>query len=263
MSKVVVITGTSSGIGNTLATYLTQEGYTVYGLSRKTPEQANFTTIPTDITNLNATIDAIDQIISQEKKIDVLINNAGRGMVGPIEDATDEEILSLFRLNVVGCVNAMKATMPHFRSENKGRIINVSSIGSEMGLPFRGYYSASKAALDKVTEAFRYEVKNFGVDACVLHLGDIKTDIAKSRIQTKIGSEYQEMYHHVFQKIDAHVDEGSEPIDVAKYMAKLIEKKNLKPHYYFGKPMQVFSIFLKKFLPQRSFENLIRKYAGL
>ena len=182
----IIITGTSAGIGFTLAEYLGKKGHTVFGLSRKNIESNYFKTIPTDITDNGQVQNAIAEILKTEPRIDLLVNNAGMGMVGAIEDASQEEILKLFNLNLVGSVQMMTAVLPQMREQKLGKIINISSIGSEMGLPFRGFYSASKSALDKVTEAIRYEVSPWNIQVCTLHLGDIKTNIAENRVKTKV-----------------------------------------------------------------------------
>lgn len=127
-------------------------------IESKNVESQYFKTIPTDITDNLQVQNAISEILKAENRIDILINNAGMGMVGAVEDSTNNEILQLFNLNLVGSVQMMSAVLPKMREQKIGKIINISSIGSEMGLPFRGFYSASKSALDKVTEAIRYEV---------------------------------------------------------------------------------------------------------
>uniref|UniRef100_UPI0028A1F016 SDR family NAD(P)-dependent oxidoreductase n=1 Tax=Chryseobacterium sp. TaxID=1871047 RepID=UPI0028A1F016 len=185
-TKTIIITGTSSGIGFVLAEYFGKKGHKVYGLSRKHTESSYFTSIPTDVTDNNAVQNAIAEVLKTENRIDVLINNAGMGMVGAVEDSSKEDILKLFNLNLVGAVQMMSAVLPKMRENKFGQIINVSSIGSEMGLPFRGFYSASKSALDKVTEAMRYEVYPWNIHVCSLHLGDIKTNIAENRVRTKV-----------------------------------------------------------------------------
>src|SRR5690606_6566173 len=133
----------------------------------------------------NAQIElAVANVLKITGQIDLLINNAGMGMVGPVEDSSKQDILKLFNLNLVGAVQMMSAVLPSMRAQRSGKIINISSIGSEMGLPFRGFYSASKSALDKVTEAIRYEISPWEIEACTLHLGDIKTKIAENRVKT-------------------------------------------------------------------------------
>ncbi|WP_027376584.1 SDR family oxidoreductase [Kaistella palustris] len=256
----IIITGTSAGIGFALAEYFGRKGHTVYGLSRKTADSDFFKTIGTDITDNSQILASVSEILKAESRIDVLINNAGMGMVGAIEDSTQEEILKLFNLNLVGSVQMMAAVLPNMRQQGYGQIINISSIGSEMGLPFRGFYSASKSALDKVTEAIRYEVSPWNIEVCTLHLGDIKTNIAENRVKTKVSQPYLATFNKVYSLMNSHVNDGSEPVEVANYIEKLLAKKSWKAHYYFGKFGQKIGIPLKWILPQNLYENLMRKY---
>lgn len=256
----IIITGTSTGIGFALAEYFGKKGHQVYGLSRKNTESEFFKTIPTDITDHSQVENAICEILKAEKSIDILVNNAGMGMVGAVEDSTQEEILKLFNLNLVGAVQMMSGVLPKMREQKSGKIINISSIGSEMGLPFRGFYSASKSALDKVTEAIRYEVSPWKIDVCTLHLGDIKTKIAENRVKTKVSEPYKKTFEKIYSLMNSHVDDGSEPAEVAEYIEKLIAKKTWKAHYYFGKFGQKIGVPLKWILPQNFYENLMKKY---
>lgn len=262
-SKIIVITGTSAGIGFALAEYFGKKGHQVYGLSRKIVESPFFTSLSVDITEKEQIDTAIHQILTQENRIDILINNAGMGMVGAVEDATKEDITRLFGLNLTGAVQMMTAVLPKMRSQKQGQIINISSIGSEMGLPFRGFYSASKSALDKVTEAIRYEVSPWNIKVCSLHLGDIKTNIAENRVKSEVSEPYRNTFDKVYSLINAHVDQGTEPIEVAQYIEQLLQKKSWKAHYYFGKLGQKIGVPLKWILPQRFYEKLMRKYNQL
>jgi short-subunit dehydrogenase len=180
------------------------------------------------------------------------------GMVGAVEDSTKEDITKLFNLNLIGAVQMMTAVLPKCVSRNR-KIINVSSIGSEMGLPFRGFYSASKSALDKVTEAMRYEVYPWNIHVCSLHLGDIKTNIAENRVKTKVSEAYKNVFDKVYALMNSHVGDGTEPLDVAVYVDQLLEIK-WKAHYYFGKFGQKIGVPLKWILPQNTYENLMKKY---
>ena len=263
MKKTIIITGTSSGIGKHLAEYFGQKGHRVYGLSRKNTESDYFKTIPTDITDEKAVENALSEILLSEKRIDFLINNAGMGMVGAVEDATKEDIRKLFDLNLIGAVQIMNAVLPKMRDQKAGKIINISSIGSEMGLPFRGFYSASKAALDKVTEAIRYEVSPWNIDVCSLHLGDIKTKIADHRVMSTVSEPYRSTFNKVFALMNSHVDQRTENAEVAEYIERLLNKENWKAHYYFGKFGQRIGVPLKWILPQKTFEKLMRKYNQL
>lgn len=259
----IIITGASAGIGFALAEFFGKKGHQVFGLSRKPANSDLFKTILTDITDNQQVQAAISKILETEKHIDVLINNAGMGMVGAVEDSTQDEILRLFNLNLVGSVQMMTAVLPTMRKQNAGKIINISSIGSEMGLPFRGFYSASKSALDKVTEAIRYEVAPWNIEVCTLHLGDIKTKIAENRVKTKVSDPYQKTFSKVYDLMNAHVEDGTEPAEVAIYIEKLLNKKSWKAHYYFGKFGQKIGVPLKWVLPQNVYEKLMKKYNNL
>lgn len=260
---IIVITGTSSGIGFVLAEFFGKKGHTVFGLSRKDTASPYFTTIPTDITENVQVAKAVEQIFNSGKGIDVLINNAGIGMVGAVEDSKKEEIIKIFNLNLVGSVQVMSAVLPKMREQKSGKIINISSIGSEMGLPFRGFYSASKAALDKVTEAIRYEIAPWNIEICALHLGDIKTKIAESRVKSEISEPYRKAFEKVYSLMNSHVDEGLEAESVAVYIEKLLSKRKWKAHYYFGNFGQKIGVPLKWFLPQNFYERLMKKYNNL
>lgn len=259
----IIITGASAGIGFALAEFFGKKGHQVFGLSRKPANSDLFKTILTDITDNHQVEAAVSKILETEKHIDVLINNAGMGMVGAVEDSTQDEILRLFNLNLVGSVQMMTAVLPTMRKQNAGKIINISSIGSEMGLPFRGFYSASKSALDKVTEAIRYEVAHWNIEVCTLHLGDIKTKIAENRVKTKVSEPYQKTFSKVYELMNAHVEDGTEPNEVATYIEKLLNKKSWKAHYYFGKFGQKIGVPLKWVLPQNVYEKLMKKYNNL
>lgn len=262
-NKTIIITGTSGGIGFTLAEYFGKKGHKVYGLSRKTAESPYFTTIPTDITDSTQVQAAIRKISDESENIDLLVNNAGMGMVGAVEDSTKDDIWKLFNLNLVGAVQLMSAVLPAMRAQKSGQIINISSIGSEMGLPFRGFYSASKSALDKVTEAIRYEVSPWDIQVCSLHLGDIRTKIAENRVKTTVSEPYRTTFAKVHDLMNSHVDDGTEPLDVAVYIEKLISRRTWKAHYYFGKFGQKVGVPLKWILPQNFYERLMKKYNKL
>lgn len=258
--KTIIITGTSAGIGFALAEHLGRLGHKVYGLSRKPTDSQCFTTIPTDITDAEQIEKAVSEILQKQHRIDVLINNAGMGMVGAVEDAQKPEIQQLFDLNLIGTVQMMSAVLPKMREQKFGQIINVSSIGSEMGLPFRGFYSASKAAVDKVTEAVRYEVLPWNIQICALHLGDIKTKIADNRVRSEVSEPYRKMFDSVYSLMNAHVDAGTSPELVAVYVEKLLQKNRWKAHYFFGPFGQKIGIPLKHILPQNFYEKLMRRY---
>ena len=158
-----------------------------------------------------------------------------------------------------------QAVLPQMRLQNAGLIINVTSIAGVMGLPFRGVYSASKSALSIMTESLRMEVKSFGIDVCTLAPGDYATDIALRRYHAPVvsNSPYQKIYQENLDTMDAHVDGGNSPQEIAVAIADIIEKGNSKVHYQVGPFMQKLSKTLKNILPSRIFEKLIMNHYKL
>lgn len=261
--KIIVITGSSSGIGESLANYFTERGHLVFGLSRTKNKNLKFKHIPTDVTNRENVYRAIQQIFTETGRIDVLINNAGIGMLGTIEDVKKEDFDKLLNVNVYGVIYSIQEVLPIMRNQKSGHIINVSSIASNHGLPFRGCYSASKSVIDRITESIRLENQNTGVEIFALSLGDIKTSIAESRIYSTVSVYYKNQYQKLQKIIDQEVDKGLDPKKIPPKVEKFIYKKGLKSHYTIGKPIQRFSITLKRILGQRYFERLLANYSKL
>ena len=267
MSKVVLITGASSGIGKSIAIYLSEKGFKVYGTSRTSRENTSlpFTFVALDVTKPETIKTAIDSILEKEKKIDVLINNAGKGITGPIEDTPTDEMRENFNTNFFGAIDVAKAVLPQMRKQKSGLIINTTSIAGYMGLPFRGIYSASKGALELVTEAMNMEVKQFGINVVNVAPGDFATNIAAGRYHTPVfeDSAYKEKYAENLALMDTHVDSGMNPEVMAKAVYKIIETKNPKVHYKVGGFMEKFSIVLKRILPDKVYEKLLMNHYKL
>lgn len=267
MSKVVLITGGSSGIGKSIGEFLTDKGFQVFGTSRNPDNYANsiFPLVTLDVADVNSISNCISEIIDKVGKLDVLINNAGAGITGPIEEIPEVEIKRNFETNLFGPINVIKAVLPHMRKQNSGLIINITSIAGYMGLPYRGIYSASKGALELITEAFRMEIKNFNIKMTNVAPGDFATNIAAGRYHAPVSenSAYKEPYGNTLKLMDAHVDEGSDPNLMAKVIFKIINTKNPKVHYKVGEFMQKFSIVLKRILPDRVYEKMLMNHYKL
>lgn len=258
--KVILITGASSGLGETIALYLHQKGYTVYGSSRKI-EGLNFPfhKISMDVCDSNSVQNAIHQIIEKHGRIDVVINNAGLGLATPFEHVRMEEIDRLFDTNIKGVTRVCQAVLPHMRKQQSGKIINISSIGSEMGLPYRGFYSASKAALDRITESMRTELKKYGIQACVVQPGGIQTDISKNRLSSPVpeDSPYKESFARTHEIINGSVSKGLRTEVFGPALEKIIQAKTLKRKYRIGKFTEKLSVFLKNNLPSSWFDGIL------
>ncbi len=267
MSKVVLITGGSSGIGKSVGEYLTAKGFKVYGTSRNPDRYPNskFPIVALDVTQPETIKSCIAEVLSLENRIDVLVNNAGAGITGPIEEIPDAEIKRNFETNFFGPVNVIKAVLPSMRQQNAGLIINITSIAGYMGLPYRGIYSASKGALELVTEAFRMELKDFNIEMTNVAPGDFATNIAAGRYHAPVlnNSPYKEKYGHSLRTMDEHVDEGGDPNDMAKAIYGIIKTPKPKIQYKVGAFMQKFSIVLKRVLPDKVYEKLLMKHYDL
>jgi len=266
MSKVILITGGSSGIGKSIGEFLSNRNYKVYGTSRNPDnyKKSIFPIVALDVTDNKTIGTCINSVIKIEGKIDVLINNAGAGITGPIEETPEAEIKRNFETNFFGPIAVIKAVLPQMREQNSGLIINVTSIAGYMGLPYRGIYSASKGALELITEAFRMEIKDFNIHMTNVAPGDFATNIAAGRFHSPVKSDSPySKYAGVLKAIDDDVDNSSDPINVAKIVHKIIETKNPKIHYKIGAFMQKFSIVLKRILPDKVYEKLLLNHYKL
>lgn len=267
MSKVVLITGGSSGIGKSVGEFLSDKGFVVYGTSRS-PEKyvtSKFPIVGLDVTKPETIITAINQVVEKAGKIDVLINNAGVGITGPIEEIPEAEIKNNFETNFFGPINVIKAVLPYMREQQSGLIINVTSIAGYMGLPYRGIYSASKGALELLTEAFRMELKPFNIQMTNVAPGDFATNIASGRYHAPVldGSPYKETYGKSLKLLNEHVDAGKDPLEMAKAILAIINTSKPKGHYKVGEFMQKFSIVLKRILPDTVYEKMLMNHYKL
>lgn len=268
MSKIVFITGASSGLGKAIGNYLTEKGFTVYGTSRnpeKYKETFNFSMLKMDVMDPKSIAKAVSEVLSIETKIDVLLNNAGVGITGPIEETPEEEIKKAFEINLYGPINVIKAVLPTMRDQKNGLILNVTSIAGYMGLPYRGIYSASKAALEITTEAFRMEIRQFGIRMANIAPGDFATNIASGRYHAPLlnDSPYKNEYGMSLKMMNDHVDQGEDPVQMAEKVYDIICDDSPRIHYKVGATLQKLSIVLKRILPDKWYEHMLLKHYKL
>ncbi|RYJ41112.1 Short-chain dehydrogenase/reductase SDR [Flavobacterium anhuiense] len=267
MSKVVLITGGSSGIGKSIGEFLHQKGFVVYGTSRNPEKVLNsvFPLVALDVRNSDSIKTAVNRIIETSGRLDIVINNAGVGITGPLEEIPIEEIRNNFETNFFGPIEVMKAALPQMRKQNSGLIINITSIAGYMGLPYRSVYSASKGALELITEALRMEVKAFGIEITNVAPGDFATNIAAGRYHAPVikDSAYEKVYGEVLATMNDHVDAGSNPNEMAEAVYKIIQTKKPNVHYKVGAFMQKFSIVLKRALPDKMYEKMLMNHYKL
>jgi len=268
MSKIVLITGASSGIGKAIGNYLHQQGYRVLGTSRnpdKYRDQVPFDLLQLDVTQA-ASISALAVRVKKEYgRLDVLVNNAGVGITGPLEETPNEEVRKAFETNLFGPLQLIQDMLPIMRPQKSGLIINITSIAGYMGLPYRGIYSASKGALEIITEAYRMELRQFGIHMTSVAPGDFATNIAAGRYHAPVlsGSPYEKEYGETLEMMNEHVDHGSDPNQMAKAVANIIDSSKPKVHYRVGAFLQKFSIILKRILPDTWYERMLMNHYKL
>lgn len=265
--KVVLITGGSSGIGKSIGEFLKTKNFIVYGTSRNPRKNSDlsFPLVALDVTKNDTIQQAVSEILQKEGRLDILINNAGIGITGPIEETPENEIKKAFDTNYFGPLNVTKAVLPHMRKQGSGLIINITSIAGYMGLPYRGIYSATKGALELTTEAFRMELKDFNIKMTNVAPGDFSTNIAAGRYHAPVleNSPYRKAYKNTLELMNKHVDQGKDPLLMAKVVYKIIQTKDPKGHYKVGDPLQKFSVALKRFLPDKYYEKMLLKHYKL
>ena len=262
MSKVVLITGASSGLGRSIAEKLSNHNFIVYGTSRNPKEiDAKYKLLKFDITEYQDAETITDYLISKHGKIDILINNAGISITGPVESSEMDNIKNLFDTNFFGHINLIQNVVPHMRKNMSGPIINVTSISGYLGLPFQSIYCASKASLNLLGESLNMELKNFNVKVVNLAPGDYKTEIIDNRRDSILdnNSPYNPEYSSFTKAITRGMSKkGNDPREIADMVFKIINSKNPKIHYLSGKFIQKL-VTLKEFIPDMIFEKIVMK----
>lgn len=253
-------------MGQALGEVLQQKGYTVYGTSRRGSRPENtFPMVSLDVTDEESIHRAVRYIIDREGRIDVLINNAGVGMGAPLEKADLSEARRLFDTNFFGALAIIQAVLPRMREARRGQIVNISSIGGSVGLPYRGIYCASKAALEMLSESLRMEVRPFNIEVTSIQAGDMATPIKRNWVGHYDGLDeaYGASFKRVVEAAGRDVDAGTSPEAVARQIERIIRRGNLRKAYPVGKPVQRLSLLAKRILPAGWFERIIMQYSGL
>ena len=256
MKKVVLITGVSSGIGLELAKIFLKNDYIVYGISRNSFVMEKLNHIKCDVGSLEDCKNVVDEIIKKEGKIDLLINNAGIGISGSIENTSEQDAKKIFDINFFGTFYMCKLTLPYLRSTN-GRIINVSSVASKFFIPFQGFYSATKSSVDAISAAMRAETKPFKIKITNVLPGDTKTSFTKNRIKQDDGV-YNQRYIASISKMEHDEQNGMSSYYVANQIYKVATKKHPPKVKVIGYSYK-FLLFISKILPNNLIEYIISK----
>jgi NAD(P)-dependent dehydrogenase (short-subunit alcohol dehydrogenase family) len=267
MSKVVFITGISTGFGKHTASFLAHKGYKVYGTCRKACEyDPLINVLYLDVTDSDAVEKCINQLLDKEGRIDVLINNAGMHTGGAIEVAPYEDIRLQIETNLMGNINTIKSVLPAMRKQGHGTIVNIGSIGGLMGLPFQGFYSAGKFAIEGISEVLRMELRQFNIKVIVINPGDFHTNNTLNRrnfLATDRQKAYEEQFHKTLSIIEKDENGGWNPEIMARKIYKILEKKKPANRYVIASFEQKLAVMLKRILPGSWFDAILRGHYGI
>ena len=264
--KVILITGTAYGIGRSTAEYLLDKGHIVFGGDILVEENLYLNDIggialEMDVTNQEHIDKAVQQIINEYGRIDVLVNNAGLGVYGAIEEVTMEDAYYQYDVNLFGLARVTKSVLPHMRKQKSGTIINISSVLGETYGPLAGWYLSSKHALEGWSDALRVELKEFDIDVVIVQPGAINTNffnVSRSYLDKyKQDSNYTHLYGEpVADSENSVLSNQSEPIVIAKVINKAINAKNPKTRYSAGAYSKL-GIFLRRIMTDKMFDRFI------
>lgn len=266
MQKVVLITGISSGFGRQTSSLLAQKGHKVYGTIRTDTEtDPAVHTLKMDLLNPESIKKAVATVLEKEGRIDVLINNAGMHCGGPVETTPIETVKMQMGTNVYGLVYMLKEVLPVMRKQGGGTVINYSSIGGLMGLPFQPYYSASKFAIEGISDALRMEVKAFNIKVVVINPGDFNTNNTLNRrkfIDTVEKDPYEVQFRKSLAIIEKDETGGWKPDRMARKIAQIVESKNPCYRYIIASFEQKLAVCLHKILPEKLFAWILASHYG-
>ena len=265
--KVILITGASSGMGKDAALTLIKEGHIVYGAARRVEkmkelEAAGGHALAMDITKEDQVIAAVNQVIQENGRIDVLVNNAGYAVYGAVEDTDMNDARRQFEVNLFGLARLTQEVLPHMREQHSGKIINITSIGGKIYTPLGAWYHATKHALEGWSDCLRLEVKGFGIDVVIVEPGAIQTEFGDVMMQPMIDRSSKGPYADITNKFTNAISRAFEKGDsspasvISNVISKAIQSNKPKTRYAKGKyagPM----LFMRRWLSDRAFDRVL------
>jgi len=254
--KVVLITGASSGFGEVTASLLAQRGYRVFGTGRNPGRNRawGYEMLPLDVRSDDSVRACVQELMERAGRLDVLISNAGYELAGAVEETSISEARDQFETNFFGAARMVKAALPVMRKQGGGRILLVSSLAGLISVPFHGFYSASKYALEGYAEALRHEVKGFNISVSLIEPGFFRTNLARAaRNSTETVSEYAGMRERALKAFERAVQTGEDPGLVASLILSVVESRSPRLRYRVGKDAKRLPR-IKALVPESAFE---------
>jgi NAD(P)-dependent dehydrogenase (short-subunit alcohol dehydrogenase family) len=270
--QVVLITGASRGIGAACARLLAQRGHRVFGTTRQTgppppppvPGPGSLEMLQLDVDDDESVRAGVRSVVEQAGRLDVAVNNAGIGIVGPVEDTSEEEARAQFETNLLGAWRVCRAALPLMRRQGSGLIVNIGSIGGLAGIPFQAAYSAGKFGLEGLTESLRMEVRPFGIRVVIIEPGNIDTDATARSPYTRLRTvAYEEHLERATQTMIRGERKGARPEAVARLLERLMFTPRPRVRYTVGPAPERAAASVKRVLPSRLFERLLLPAYGL
>ena len=261
--RVALVTGASSGIGRSCAELLAARGLRVYGASRLPQPHAAFESLRMDVRK-DASVDgAVAEIINREGRLDVVVNNAGIAIAGAVEDTSVEEAKDQFEVNFFGVLRVCRSVLPILREQRSGCIVNIGSIGGLVAIPYQGLYSASKFALEGLSESLRMEVRRFGVHVVLIEPGDHRTSITQNRRSTAASRSsrvYQDRFDRAIARMAADEQGGTDPGATARLLFRIINRSRPRLRYTVGPAAERGAVWLKRLMPYAVVEKAMSLY---
>ena len=263
--QVILLSGVSSGFGRATTLMLGAAGHRVYGISRRALEDPELEAalaghIRGDLCREETARQAVEAVLADQGRLDVLINNAGMGIGGALEDTDDAQLHRLMELNFFAMARMCRCALPAMRRQGRGKVINISSLGGLAGLPFQGAYSASKYAVEGYSEALRSEVRPFGVSVYLVEPGDFRTKFTASRQIVGEGSPYGPYCGRALERIERDETGGSRPEALAVLIQRLAEGNSGRFRHTAGGVGQRLLIRGRGLMGDRLFLRLLRWY---
>ena len=261
--RVVLITGTSSGIGAACAARLAADGHRVFGTARGVAPAgpAGIEWLALDVCDDAAVASGVARVIEAAGRIDVLVNNAGIGIAGAVEDTTPEDLVRQLDTNLLGPLRMVRAVVPHMRERGSGRIVQISSLAGRIGVPFQGAYSASKFALEGLSESLALELRPLGIDVVLVQPGDVRSGFGAARAWTETARAnplYRERAARAVGAMEQAERTGPPPERVARLVARIVAARRPRLRYVCATPLERSALALQRLLPGRIFERIVR-----
>ncbi|MBS0398345.1 MAG: SDR family oxidoreductase [Proteobacteria bacterium] len=257
---VVLVTGASSGFGRAIAADLSSRGWDVWAASRQPQPMERCRTLVMDVRSDASVAEGVARIQRESGRIDALVNNAGYGIAGAIEDTTEQEAWAQLDTNFIGMHRVCRAVLPGMRTVRSGRIVNMSSLGGLVALPFQAFYAASKFSVEAYTEALRMELAAFGIKVSMVEPGDFATGFTASRKLTGAcaqGSPYFETAARAIARAGEDEQKMRDISPVVRAVSRALESRSPRLRYPVASTIQRFLVGLRPVLPQSWFEYLI------